>query len=297
MKILLTGYNGQVGFELRRTLALLGEVVAVDQADCDLADANAIRALVRSVQPKVIVNPAAYTAVDKAETESELARAINTQAPGVLGEEAAKLDALVVHYSTDYVFDGTAGRAYVEEDATAPLSIYGLTKRDGETALAAATERHLIMRTSWVVGAHGANFAKTMLRLAAERPSLRVVADQWGAPTSAALLADVTAHLIRQWQRVRGDFPYGLYHCTASGETNWHDYAQFVLAAAGKAGRTLKASPDKIEAITTADYPAPAKRPINSRLDCAHLKQTFGLELPPWQRGLSHILQQILEAS
>ncbi len=294
MKILLTGKHGQVGFELQRALAVLGDVVAVDQAECDLADADAIRALVRSVQPNAIVTPAAYTAVDKAESEVDLARAINAVAPGVFGEEAEKLGALVVHYSTDYVFDGTLNRPYVETDATNPQGAYGLTKRDGEVALAAATPRHVILRTSWVVGAHGGNFAKTMLRLAAERDSLNVVADQWGAPTSAALLADVTAHLLRQWQAAPERFPYGLYHCAAGGETNWCDYARYVVEQAVKAGKPIKTTPDKIKAITTADYPTPAKRPANSRLDCSKFKQTFGLELPHWQSGVSHILNQIL---
>lgn len=294
MKILLTGKHGQVGFELQRSLAVLGEVIAVDQGECDLADAEAIRALVRSVQPNAIVTPAAFTAVDKAESEVELARSINTVAPGIFGEEAEKLGALVVHYSTDYVFDGMLDRPYVESDATHPQGVYGLTKRDGEVALAAATPRHIILRTSWVVGAHGGNFAKTMLRLATERDSLNVVADQWGAPTSAALLADVTAHLLRQWQMAPERFPYGLYHCAAGGETNWCDYARYVVEQAVKVGKTIKATPDKINAITTADYPTPAKRPANSRLDCSKFKQTVGLELPHWQSGVSYILNQIL---
>lgn len=294
MRFLLTGCQGQVGFELRRALAVLGEVVAVDQAECDLADPSAIRALVARVQPSVIVNPAAYTAVDKAESEAEIARAINTVAPAIFGEEAAKFGALVVHFSTDYVFDGLLDRPYVENDATTPQSVYGLTKRDGEVALAAATPQHLILRTSWVVGAHGNNFAKTMLRLAAERDSLRVVADQWGAPTSAALLADVTAHLIEQWRNDAARFPYGLYHCTAAGATNWCEYARYVIARGIAAGKPVKATPDKVDAIATSDYPTPAKRPANSRLDCSRFEQTFGLTLPPWQRGLDHILDQIL---
>lgn len=295
MRILLTGKNGQVGFELQRALSVLGEVVAVGQAECDLADATAVRALVAKVRPDVIVNPAAYTAVDKAESEQALARAINAEAPRVLGEEAEGLGALVVHYSTDYVFDGILDRPYVESDIANPQGVYGLTKRDGELALEAVTPRHVILRTSWVVGAHGANFAKTMLRLAAERDTLRVVADQWGAPTSAALLADVTAHVVRQWQRQEKEtFPYGLYHCAAGGETNWCDYARFVVAAAVRAGRSLKMDPESIQAISTADYPLPAKRPANSRLECTRFKQTFGLELPHWQLGLQHILTSTL---
>ena len=210
MKILLTGKNGQLGFELQRALAPLGEIVAVGQAECDLADADALRALVRDVAPDVIVNPAAYTAVDKAESDRDKAFAVNAEAPGVLGEEAQRLGALVIHYSTDYVFNGSKDGVYVEDDTADPQSVYGRSKFEGERALAEATSRHLILRTSWVVGAHGGNFAKTMLRLAAERERLAVVADQCGAPTSAALLADVTAHVVRQFQEgSAADFPYG----------------------------------------------------------------------------------------
>ncbi len=295
MKILITGKNGQVGFELQRALATLGEVHAVDVADCDLADASAIRQLVQRIRPNVIVNPAAYTAVDKAESEPELAHAINAKAPGIFGEEAAKLGAWVIHYSTDYVFDGCKQGAYNEDDATNPQSVYGHSKRDGEIALQNSGAKHLILRTSWVVGAHDANFAKTMLRLATDRDSLNVVADQYGAPTSAALLADITAQLIRQQQREGSEkFPYGTYHLVAGGETNWCDYAHFVIAEAIKTGKPIKALPENIKPITTAEYPTPARRPANSRLDTTHFRQTFGLALPPWQNGLYHILQQIL---
>lgn len=295
MKILLLGKNGQVGFELQRALAPLGEVCAVDQPECDLTEVSAIRELVRSFKPDAIVNPAAYTAVDKAESEQELAHAINTVAPGVLGEEAAKQGAWVVHYSTDYVFDGSKPGAYCEDDLTNPQSVYGRTKRAGETALQQSGARHLIFRTSWVVGAHGGNFAKIILRLAGERESLNVVADQYGAPTSAALLADVTAQLVRQRQR-EGDknFPFGLYHLVAGGETNWCDYARFVVSEAQAAGKPLKLSPDSIRAIPSSEYPSPAKRPANSRLDTSKLRGTFNLELPGWQSGVRHILQQIL---
>ena len=236
MKILLTGKNGQVGFELQRALAPLGEIVAVDQAGCDLADAAAIRRLVRTTQPHIIVNPAAYTAVDQAEAEPQRAQAINGDAPGILGEEARDIGALVVQYSTDYVFDGRKSGAYGEDDAPNPLNVYGRSKLAGERALAASGARCLIFRTSWVYGAHGANFAKTMLRLAAERTSLKVVADQHGAPTSAALIADATAQVLGQYLcRPAGadlqDFPYGLYHLVAGGRTNWHEYAQAVVRA------------------------------------------------------------------
>jgi dTDP-4-dehydrorhamnose reductase len=298
MRILLTGKHGQVGFELQRALAPLGEICAVDYADCNLADISAIRELVRSFHPDLIVNPAAYTAVDKAESEPELAHAINAVAPGVLGEEAVKQGAWVVHYSTDYVFDGRKPGPYTESDVTNPQSVYGRTKRDGELALQQSGARHLILRTSWVVGAHGGNFAKTILRLARQRESIDVVADQYGAPTSAALLADVTAQCVRQHQREGGDpFPFGLYHLAAGGETNWCDYARFVVSEALAAGKSLKLSPECIRAIASADYPAAAKRPSNSRLDTSKLCRTFGLYLPTWQSGARHILQQILRDS
>jgi len=298
MRILVTGKHGQVGFELQRALAPVGEVCAVDQLECDLSDAAAIRALVRAYNPDLIVNSAAYTAVDKAESEPELAHAINAVAPGVLGEEAAKRDAWVVHYSTDYVFDGAKLGAYTEEDLTNPLSVYGRTKRDGEIALKASGARHVIFRTSWVVGAHGSNFAKTILRLALERESLNVVADQYGAPTSAALLADVTAQLVRQRQR-EGDenFLFGLYHLVASGETNWCDYARFVVSEALAVGRPLKLTPHAIRGIPSSEYPTAAKRPTNSRLDTGKLRKTFDFELPDWQCGVRHILHQILRES
>lgn len=294
-RILLTGKNGQVGFELQRALAPLGEVIAVGTGDCDLADADAVRALVQRVQPQLIVNPAAYTAVDKAESEADRARAINAIAPGVLGEEAARLGAAVVHYSTDYVYDGDKDGRYLESDPTAPQSVYGQTKLDGERALVAANGQHVIFRTCWVVGAHGGNFAKTMLRLAADREELKVVADQFGAPTSAALIADVTAHVVRQLLRDgSARFPFGTYHLAAAGQTSWHAYAQFVIGEAIGMGKPLKATPERVLPIPAAAYPTPAKRPQNSRLDTTRLRQAFGLHLPNWQQGVRHILQQIL---
>lgn len=295
MKILLTGKNGQVGFELQRALASLGSVLAVDVAECNLADEQSIRQLVQRVKPDVIVNPAAYTAVDKAESEPEIVHAINARAPGIFGEEAKKIGAWVIHFSTDYVFDGTKDGAYCEDDVTNPQSVYGHSKRDGELALQASGARYLIFRTSWVVGAHGGNFAKTMLRLAADRETLSVVADQYGAPTSAALLADITSQLIRQQAREgSASFPYGTYHLVAGGETNWCDYARYVIDEAIKAGKPMKVTPERITPIATAQYPTPASRPANSRLDTQRFRQTFGLELPHWQGGLSHILEQIL---
>lgn len=295
MKILLTGKDGQVGFELQRALAPLGAVFAVDQAECDLSCTDAVGALLMRVRPDVVVNPAAYTAVDKAEADVERAFAVNGTAPCVMGEVAAELGALVIHYSTDYVFAGDKAGAYLETDTTDPQSVYGRSKLAGEQALQASGAAHVILRTSWVVGAHGDNFAKTMLRLASERDSLSVVADQWGAPTSAALLADVTAHLIRQWQcKGRAAFPVGLYHCVAGGETNWCDYARFVIDTAIAAGKPIKLSGSEIKAIATSDYPTPARRPANSRLDTQKFRDTFGLTLPDWQVGVQQILQQIL---
>jgi len=295
MKILLTGKNGQLGFELQRALAPLGEVHAVGTKDCDLADADAVRALVRRVAPDVIVNPAAYTAVDKAESDEAKAHAVNAVAPAILAEEGAKLGALMLHYSTDYVFDGNKQGAYTEDDRPAPQSVYGRTKFAGEQGVADANPRHLILRTSWVVGAHGGNFAKTMLRLAAEREALTVVADQFGAPTPAALLADLSAHLVREHARSHGaNFPYGTYHVAAAGETSWHGYAQFVIGEALAAGKALKTTVDTVAPLTTEQYPTPAKRPRNSRLDTTRFRTTFSLVLPSWQDGVRHVLQQIL---
>lgn len=295
MKLLLTGKNGQLGFELQRALAPLGEVVALDRAGCDLRDPEALRRLVRDVAPAFIVNPAAYTAVDRAETDEEAAFAVNATAVGVLGEEAARIGACVIHYSTDYVFNGAQATPYREDDQPDPQSVYGRSKLAGERALQASGANSLILRTSWVVGAHGDNFAKTMLRLAATRDSLSVVSDQFGAPTSAALLADVTAHLVRQVQREGADaFPFGLYHLAAGGETNWHEYACAVIGAAAKAGRPLKIAPEQIVPILAAAYPTPARRPANSRLDTSKLRDSFGLTLPHWREGLAHVLQQII---
>lgn len=295
MSILLIGKNGQVGFELQRSLAPLGPVVALGSAECDLSQPDSIRQAVRRHHPSVIVNAGAYTAVDRAETERERAFAVNGTAPGILGEEASAIGALVVHYSTDYVFNGEGTRPWRETDPAAPHSVYGHSKLDGETRLAAATPRHLILRTSWVVGAHGANFAKTMLRLATEREELRVVDDQVGAPTSASLIADCTAHMIRPFLgHERDAFPHGIYHLAAGGETSWHGYARHVIAQAQKVGLALRVPPERVIPIASADYPTQARRPHNSRLDTTRLRDTFGLTLPDWREGIGHILQQIL---
>lgn len=295
MKILLTGASGQVGFELRRSLAVLGDCLALSSVECDLRDAEAVRKVVRAYAPNVIVNPAAYTAVDKAETEAQQAMLINAQAPGILAEEARRIGAFLLHFSTDYVFDGRQTQAYSEEDLPNPQSVYGASKWAGEQAVQAYCPHHLILRTSWVVGVHGGNFAKTMLRLASERDTLNVVADQFGAPTSAALLADLSAHLIRQAAQQPQDFPYGLYHATASGETSWYAYACYVIERARAVGKPLRLALDALKPILATAYPLPAQRPANSRLNNQKLQKTFGLYLPPWQVGLDYILEQIFE--
>lgn len=294
--VLVTGSNGQVGFELRRSLAPLGKVVALDRSGCDLSRPDDIRRVVREYRPDVIVNPAAYTAVDKAESEAELVYAINAVAAGVLAEEAKALDSLLVHYSTDYVFDGTKAGAYVETDVVNPQSVYGKSKLAGEQAIAAVGGPNLVFRTCWVAGAHGGNFAKTMLRLGRERDNLRVIADQFGAPTTAALIADVTAQIVaRHW--LSGDrkaFASGVYHLAAAGETTWHGYATDVLRYAVACGVELKVDPARVEAIPASEYPLPAPRPANSRLDTSKLRGAFGIHLPQWQQGVHHLLDQIL---
>ena len=310
MKILLLGKDGQVGWELQRALAPLGELVALgrrpprrtgpgtpagagDGLLADLADAGALAGTVRAVAPDIIVNAAAYTAVDRAESEPALAAAINAVAPGVLADEAARLGALLVHYSTDYVFDGSGVRPWAEGDATGPVSVYGRTKLEGEQAIAAAGGRHLIFRTSWVYAARGGNFAKTMLRLAGERDSLQVIDDQIGAPTGADLIADITAHAVTQ--ACRSPALTGLYHLAAAGETSWHAYAQFVVERARAAGLPLKASAVDIAAVPSSAYPTAARRPLNSRLDTSRLRQAFGLTLPPWQSGVARMIDEFLE--
>ena len=298
MKILLFGKGGQVGWELQRSLAPLGDVVALDHDSTDLcgnfADLPGLAATVRQVEPDVIVNAAAHTAVDKAESEPDLARTLNALAPGVLADEAQKLGAWLVHYSTDYVFDGSGEVPWRETDATGPLSVYGQTKLEGEQAVARCV-RHLIFRTSWVYAARGGNFAKTMLRLARERDRLSVIADQIGAPTGAELLADVAAHALRTVQ-IRPDLG-GLYHLAAGGETSWHSYACHVLEHARALGLTLKAGPADVTAIGTQEYPTPARRPANSRLDTSRLQAAFGLHLPDWKIPVNRMLDEILEGN
>lgn len=297
-KILITGTDGQVGFELTRTLAPLGVIKALMRADLDLGDEDALRALLDSEKPDIIVNPAAYTAVDKAESDVAAAYAVNERAPAVMAQWAAAHGAFMVHYSTDYVFEGSGETPYVEDDAVAPQSVYGASKEKGEQAVRATLPEHFIFRTSWVFGAYGANFLKTMLRLMQERETLNVVADQIGAPTSAALLADVTSHVVRDtWQKrqLNESVDYGTYHLVAGGETSWHGYAQYVGQLAQAAGVPLKVTPEAIGAIPSSAYPTPAKRPLNSRLNTEKLQNTFGLRLPDWQEGVRRVFQLITQ--
>lgn len=299
-KILLFGKSGQVGWELQRSLAPLGELVAVDFNSTDLCgDFSNLAGLadtVRRVAPTIIVNAAAHTAVDKAESEPALARTINAAAPGIIAQEAQRLGAWMVHYSTDYVFDGSGNQAWLESDTPAPLSIYGQTKWEGEQLVAAHCSKHLIFRTSWVYAARGNNFAKTMLRLAQERDSLNVIDDQIGAPTGADLLADITAltlHQVLRQVHAQAELA-GVYHLVTSGYTSWHGYASFVIEHARQAGVPLKTPPNAINKIATKAYPTPAKRPINSRLDTTKLQTAFDLHLPPWQHGVARMLTEII---
>ena len=284
MKILLTGKNGQVGWELQRALASLGEVIACDRSEFDLANPDQIVAVVRETKPQIIVNAAAYTAVDKAESEPVLAHAINGRAPGILADQAKQLDALLVHYSTDYVFDGTKAGPYTEEDTPNPLSVYGSTKLAGEQAIQVSGCRHLIFRTSWVYGPRGKNFLLTILRLAKERDALNVVDDQTGSPTTVNMITEATLACIQN--AVKNATPhYGVFHMTAMGETTW---CQFAKTALKQAGLGMKINP-----IPSSEYPTPAKRPNNSRLDNSLLYKTFGVRLPSWQEGLESVINTL----
>lgn len=296
LRILLLGKDGQVGWELQRSLSVLGEVVAVGRHSVehcgDLANLTGLAETVRKIQPHVIVNAAAYTAVDKAESEPDLARTINALAPEVLAKEAAACGALLVHYSTDYVFDGGGDTPWREPSPTNPLNVYGATKLEGEQLIASHCQQYLIFRTSWVYAARGGNFAKTMLRLAKERDKLTVINDQFGAPTGADLLADITAHAIRQTLKVP-DLA-GLYHLVAAGKTTWYDYAKFVIEYAASLGVDIKVHLDAIEPVPTTAFVTPAKRPQNSRLDTHLLTTRFSLSLPHWQHGVRRMLDEVL---
>ncbi|MBX3606809.1 MAG: dTDP-4-dehydrorhamnose reductase [Piscinibacter sp.] len=292
MKVLLLGRNGQVGWELQRSLAVLGDVVAWGRDQADLASPAALAEAVRKAAPDVIVNAAAYTAVDRAESEPELARTINAEAPAALAREAARRGAWLLHYSTDYVFDGSGHLPWTEEAPTGPLGVYGRTKLEGEAAIRASGCQLLILRTSWVYGTRGGNFARTMLRLAQERDRLKVVNDQFGVPTGADLLADLSAHLLRSVQS-RPELG-GTYHAAPAGETNWHAYARHVIGFARSAGVPIKVADDAIEAVPTEGFPTAATRPRNSRLDTRKLRDTFGLALPGWQAGVDRMLAEVL---
>ena len=299
MKILLFGKSGQVGWELQRSLAPLGALIALDvdsRQQCgDFTRLDDMAHTVRAIAPDVIVNAAAYTAVDKAESEPELVRTINVLAPGILAREALKLGSWLIHYSTDYVFDGSGSKPWLETDPTGPLSVYGSTKLEGEEAIRASGCHHLIFRTSWVYATRGGNFARTMLRLAQERERLTVVDDQIGAPTGADLLADVTAHAIRT--ALQQPELSGLYHLVAGGETSWHGYACYVLNLARQSGIELKVAGDSVIPVPTSAFPLPARRPLNSRLDARKLQTTFDVHLPLWQIGVARMLTEILVSS
>lgn len=296
MKVLLFGKGGQVGWELQRSLASLGELICLDFDSTDFcgdfSNPDGIANTVRTIAPDIIVNSAAHTAVDKAESEPALAYAINAQTPGVLAQEAKKSGAWLVHYSTDYVFNGSGEQPWVETDTTAPLSVYGKTKLQGEQAIIASGCKHLIFRTSWVYAARGGNFAKTMLKLAQERENLKVIDDQIGAPTGADLLADITSHAIRM-ARHNSDIS-GLYHLVASGHTSWYDYARFVIDFARDADLKIKVADNAIERVPTTAFPTPAQRPKNSRLNTSKIQSTFGVHLPHWQHGVQRMLSEII---
>jgi dTDP-4-dehydrorhamnose reductase len=297
-KILLLGANGQVGHALQTTLKPLGEVVCCTREQLDLStlasQPDALDGLVQRIKPTIIVNASAYTAVDRAEVEPEIAALLNTQVPGMLGAAAQKLGACVVHFSTDYVFDGTKAGAYQESDQTNPLSVYGRSKLEGERTLSHKCGRHLIFRTSWVVGAHGGNFLKTMLKFAQEREALRIVSDQQGAPTSANLLAQTTADILRVMAEQPAIDPrWGVYNLVAAGQTNWHAYASRVIAQARELGWPIKIKDEAITPILTVEYPVAATRPLNSVLDTTKIRQAFGLNLPDWRVGVDEVLQTL----
>ncbi len=295
-KILVTGNKGQVGFELMKTLAPLGKVIGVDVKECDLAQSAMIDALLDRVKPDIIVNPAAYTAVDKAESEPTVAHAINAQAPKVLARQASRRNIPIIHFSTDYIFDGTKEDPYMEDDPASPRSVYGKTKWLGEEAVRSSAAKHVILRTSWVFGAHGVNFLKTILKLSQERDKMSIVSDQIGAPTSARMLAEVTAEIVRQLLDEFSYRKYGTYHLVAEGETSWHGYAKYVVEQANALGMETKLTPQNIKPIKTKDFPLPAPRPANSRLDTTKVREVFGVALPSWQSEVDLVLGELISA-
>jgi len=293
--ILVLGKNGQVGQALQEVLSNKVNLHSFDSKEADLTDERKLRQLIQDIKPQVIINAAAYTAVDRAETEEAQAFKVNARGPQIIGEEATNIGAAVIHFSSDYVFDGTKDGAYVETDRTNPLSVYAASKLEGEKLLLQACARSVILRTSWVVSHHGGNFLKTMLKLAKDRDVLRIVADQHGVPTSAHLLAETSHILIEKLSADPEHFPFGVYHLAPSGETTWFDYAKFVIGEAMKRGDTFKLSLDNIQAIKTEEYPLPAKRPQNSRLNTSHFRTTFGVTLPSWESGILAIMDELYE--
>ena len=293
MKILLAGKNGQVGFELKKKLCVIGKVIATDREELDLANPDAIRQFIDQVKPDIIINPAAYTAVDKAESEPQMAYQINVTAPEVLAEKSRELDIPLIHFSTDYVFDGLKKDAYVETDLTNPQSVYGKTKCEGEEKIR-KHPKHIILRTSWVFGSHGNNFLKTILRLIQEKDSLNIVNDQWGSPASASMLSDVTFKIVDTILKNKNFNDYGTYHVTNDGETNWHEYANLISSEVMKLHVKVTCAADKIHPILTSEYPTAAKRPLNSKLNTEKLKKTFMLELPHWESEVKRILKEII---
>jgi dTDP-4-dehydrorhamnose reductase len=295
MRLLVTGASGQIGWELVRSLLPLGEVIALDRTHCDLSRPETIAPVIREHRPDVIVNAAAYTAVDKAEKEETLATTVNGIAVGVFAEEAHKTSALLVHYSTDYVFDGTKSTPYVEDDSPNPLNAYGRSKLAGEMAIRAADCAHIILRTTWVYAARGQNFVKTILRLARERDEINIVADQFGAPTSARSIADATAHIIRQARQdcTIDKFNTGTYHFTAARATSWHGFAEAIIQEASRNGLLEVTRLPKVTPVPASAFPLPAKRPMNSRLDSQRLRDRFGIAAPAWQCALPYVLKDI----
>ena len=293
MKILVTGKNGQVGFELQRSLITLADVIPIDTHDCDLSDPSATRETIRTVKPDIIINTAAYTAVDQAESDPDQARSINAVCPGILGEEAVKINALVIHFSTDYVFDGDKNAPYSEIDTPNPINVYGRTKLEGEEALRSSGAENLILRTSWVAGSHGNNFVKTILGLAAERNQIDVVSDQFGAPTTASLLANAAANLVHLYLLDAEKVPLGTYHLTAQGKTSWYEYSKFIVEQARRLNYKLKLTPENIFPVTSSNYPTPARRPANSCLNTSLIRKTFNIYLPDWQIGIEHLLEEM----
>ncbi|KPJ90135.1 MAG: dTDP-4-dehydrorhamnose reductase [Gammaproteobacteria bacterium SG8_11] len=297
MRIMLTGANGQVGWELSRSLMPLGEVIALNRGQCDLSHLESIPSIVREIKPDVIVNAAAYTAVDKAEEEEELATIINGASVGVLAEEAKKRNALLLHYSTDYVFDGTKAEPYTEDDIPTPINAYGRSKLIGERAIQQAGCDHLILRATWVYAARGKNFLKTVLRLAQEREELRIVADQYGAPTWARNIADITTHVlaISQRERKTGEFTPGTYHLCASGKTTWHGFSSAIIERARQVAPVGMIKANRVLPITTEEYPLLAQRPKNSQMNSSTLTATFGVSMPEWHQAMELCVDEVLE--